>query len=95
MAESTFTFRVEDELKDAFNQIARANDRTGAQLLRDFMRDYISRQQEAADYDRWFREQVEAARRSIKAGQGIPHEEVEAEFAELRAQSLRKAGLQA
>jgi hypothetical protein len=39
MADTTFTFRVDQELKHAFTEAARANDRPGSQLLRDFMRD--------------------------------------------------------
>ncbi len=38
MTESTFTFRVDDSLKAEFSQAAKAKDRTGAQLLRDYMR---------------------------------------------------------
>lgn len=38
---TSFTFRVETELHDAFMKIAQANDRTAALLLRDFMREYV------------------------------------------------------
>jgi len=41
--ESTFTFRVDVALKKAFEQAAKANDRSGSQLLRDFMREYVKR----------------------------------------------------
>jgi predicted transcriptional regulator len=37
------TFRVEKALREAFDVAARGNDRTGSQLLRDFMRDYVKR----------------------------------------------------
>lgn len=49
MPDATFTFRVEDELKAAFTAAAKAHDRTGAQLLRDFMRDYVGRQGTSKD----------------------------------------------
>lgn len=39
--ETTFTFRVDDELKTAFTRAAAAHDRPGSQLLRDFMRAYV------------------------------------------------------
>ena len=45
MSEGTFTFRVDEELKDQFSTAAKSRDRTGAQLLRDFMRDYVKQQQ--------------------------------------------------
>ncbi|EAR22777.1 hypothetical protein [Nitrococcus mobilis] len=51
MAETTFTFCVEEELKSAFTTAAKAHDRTGAQLLRAFMRDYLRAQEAAAGYD--------------------------------------------
>ena len=41
MGEATFTFRVDEALKAEFAQAAKADDRTAAQLLRDFMRDYV------------------------------------------------------
>ena len=46
MTQATYTFRVDESLKEAFASIAQANDRSGAQLLRDFMRRYV---QEHAD----------------------------------------------
>jgi len=59
MSEATFTFRVDDALKSEFAQAAKARDRTGAQLLRDFMRDFVRQQQEAAEHDVWLRRQVQ------------------------------------
>lgn len=46
--ETTFTFRVDNELKAAFLDAARGNDRSASMLLRDFMREYIEREKEAA-----------------------------------------------
>ena len=40
---TTMTFRLDKSLRDAYDRAAKANDRTGAQLLRDFMRDYVRR----------------------------------------------------
>lgn len=61
MNEATFTFRVDEALKADFTDAAKARDRTGAQLLRDFMRGVVSQQQNAAEYDAWFRREVKAA----------------------------------
>jgi len=55
MPETTFTFRVDQELKKAFPETVRANDRPDSQLLRDFMREYVER----AAHDAWFRAEVE------------------------------------
>ncbi len=61
MSDATFTFRVDEALKEKFGEAAKARDRTGAQLLRDFMRAVVSQQQDAVEYDAWFRREVEAA----------------------------------
>ncbi|PST23099.1 hypothetical protein C7U61_00735 [Rhizobium sp. JAB6] len=90
MTDATFTFRVEEELKAAFSEAAKAHDQTGAQLLRAFMRDYVRRQQDAADYDMWFRQQVQAGLASANAGDLIPDDNIDAEFAALREETRRK-----
>jgi predicted transcriptional regulator len=88
MTEATFTFRVEEDLKSAFNAAAEAGDRSAEQILREFMRDYIDDQQDHTSYDTWFRQQVEIGLAAANAGQLIPAEEVEAEFA-ARRQAIR------
>ena len=47
-SETTFTFRVDPVLKAAFLDAARGNDRSASMLIRDFMREYIAREKEAA-----------------------------------------------
>ena len=74
MSDATFTFRVDDGLKAEFANAAKANDRTGAQLLRDFMRSYVAQQEEAQQYDAWLAKKVEQSRAS----------DVEARFAARR-----------
>ena len=90
MSEATFTFRVDESLKNQFTTAAKDRDRTGAQLLRDFMRDFVQRQQEAAEHDAWFRRQVQIGLDSANAGHLVPADEVEAEFAARRAETRRK-----
>ena len=89
MGDTTFTFRVDAGLKNAFATAAKARDRNSAQLLRNFMRDFV-RQQEAAEHDRWFRRQVEIGLDSANAGNLIPTAEVEARFAARRAATRRR-----
>lgn len=84
MTEATFTFRVDKQLKGEFALAAKIKDRTSAQLLRDFMRDYVQRQQQAADHDVWFRQQVQIGLDSANAGDLIPNDEVEADAAAWR-----------
>jgi predicted transcriptional regulator len=90
MSEATFTFRVDESLKDQFTTAAKGRDRTGAQLLRDFMRDFVRQQQEATEHDAWFRRQVQAGLEAAHAGDVISSEEVEAEAAAWRAEMRRK-----
>lgn len=61
MASSTFTFRVDDELKAAFADVAANQERTAAQLLRVLMKDAVHRDRELREHDRWFRGEVEQA----------------------------------
>ena len=90
MAEATFTFRVEESLKKEFSNFAKDIDRSGAQLLRDFMRDFVKQQQEAASYDAWYQKQVQIGLDEANAGQLVPQEEVKSRFEEKRASLLAK-----
>lgn len=90
MNESTFTFRVDDALKSQFAQAAKSRDRSGAQLLRDFMREFVQQQEEAAEHDAWFRRQVQIGIISANAGNLVPAAEVEAKFAARRASTRRR-----
>jgi predicted transcriptional regulator len=91
MTEATFTFRVDENLKSRFTTAAKASDRTGAQLLRDFMRDFVKRQEEAAAHDAWFRRQVQTGLDAANAGDVVSAEDVEAEAAAWRAEIRRKS----
>ena len=90
MAEATFTFRVEESLKKEFSSFAKDMDRSGAQLLRDFMRDFVKQQQEAASYDAWYQKQVQIGLDEANAGQLVPQEEVKSRFEAKHASLLAK-----
>ncbi len=92
MSEATFTFRVDEELKNSFSSAAKSRDRTGAQLLRDFMRDFVRQQQEISEHDAWFRSQVQVGLDAANAGELIAAEDVEAEAAIWRAETRNKLG---
>jgi len=95
VGDATFTFRVDEELKSAFADAAKAHDRTGAQLIRDFMRDYVAGERAAVGHDAWFRRQVQIGLDSANAGRLISDDEVEAEAEawrnETRARMASKA----
>jgi len=90
MSNATFTFRVDGDLKTEFAEAAKLRDRTGAQLLREFMRDFVRQQQEAAEHDAWFRRQVQLGQDSANAGNLVPGDQVEATFAARRAATRRR-----
>ena len=90
MAQATFTFRVDEDLKNNFSIVAKSLDRSGAQLLRDYMRDIVRRQEEANEHDAWFRREVRIGLDSANAGNLVPNEEVEGKFAARRAETRRK-----
>lgn len=89
MSEATFTFRVDESLKDQFAAAAKTRDRSGAQLLRDFMRDFVKQQQEATEHDKWFRREVKIGLDAANNGEIVSAEEVEAEAAAWRAEVRR------
>ena len=91
MTETTVIVRVDDGLKAAFTKAAKAADRTASQLLRDFMRDYVKRQADQAEYDAWLRQKVNASRKAVREGRVRSNQEVEAYFAERRKRSLAQA----
>jgi predicted transcriptional regulator len=92
MSDASFTFRLDEALKDEFTDAAKTRDRSGAQLLRDFMRDFVKQQKETADRDAWFRAQVQAGIDSANVGQLVSAKAVETEFAVRRSATLRKLG---
>ena len=90
MPESTIVVRVDEELKAAFSDAAKAADRTTSQLVRDFMRDYIEERAGRTEYDAWYRKKVEAGLRAARQGSVKSGDEVERLFAARRAETRRK-----
>jgi len=74
--EAVFTLKLESDLRDAFLAEAASAHRPASQLVREFMRDFIQKQQEAREHDLWFREQIQAA--LDDPSPGIPNDVVKA-----------------
>ncbi|SCB39053.1 antitoxin of toxin-antitoxin stability system [Rhizobium hainanense] len=87
---AVFTMKLEPELRDRFMAEAAADDRPAAQVLRELMREYISRRQEARQYDDYLRRKVEIARGQRDDGMHVSNEEVEAEATARRAELRRR-----
>ncbi len=89
MSESTFTFRVDEDLKAAFTAAAKGNDRTAAQILRETMREYIAAEAPPTlEYVEWLRGKVEKSRAQIARGEYYTDEEMEERMAAHRAKWL-------
>jgi hypothetical protein len=88
MAETTFTFRVDSDLKEQFSEAATAHDRSGSQLLRDFMRSFVGGRPDPRVYDAWFHGQVQDALDDPRAP--IASQTVESHFAKRREAARRK-----
>ena len=93
MADSTFTFRVDDELKAAFAEVAAMQDRTAAQLLRALMRGAVRQWRDSQQHDEWFRSEVEdALARADEPGvERVPHDHVVSSWQQQRAELERRA----
>lgn len=88
MSETTFTFRVDADLKEQFSEAATAHDRSGSQLLRDFMRSFVGGRPDVRVYDAWFRGQVQDALDDPRAP--VASQAVANHFAKRRATARRK-----
>jgi DNA-damage-inducible protein J len=90
MTESALTFRVDEKLKEQFFAAARKQDRAGSQVLREFMRKFVTQPADASAYDEWFRASVQAALDDPRPA--IPSSVVEKQFAKRRSAAKRKYG---
>lgn len=79
--EAVFTLKLEPDLRRAFVAVARANDRTASQAVRDLMREYIDRHQRMDEYAAFLSAKVERARAQVAAGRCESAAGVEARFA--------------
>lgn len=85
MNDATFTFRVDEGLKAEFAKVAKARDRSGAQLLRDFMREFVRQEENSIEYGTWFRNEVRRGIEEANAHDVASSQEVEADAAAWRA----------
>ncbi len=84
---TAFTMKLEPELRFEFMAATKAAHRPASQVLRELMREFIQRQQEAKEYKDFLTRKVEASRDSMHAGLGRSNDSIEAEFAARRARA--------
>ncbi|GAB3438159.1 hypothetical protein NX773_02765 [Massilia solisilvae] len=91
MAITTITFEIDEKLKQQFVALARERHCSAEELLPHLVRDFVESDSDP-EYNAWFQRQVQAGLDSLAAGEGIPGEEVEAEFKALRDEMERRQG---
>ncbi|MCF4995394.1 antitoxin of toxin-antitoxin stability system [Pseudomonas syringae] len=82
--QAVFTMKLESELREQFMAEAEAAHRPASQIMREMMRQFVQTQQNARAYEDFLHEKVEVGRSSLRAGEGLSNEEVEAQFAARR-----------
>ena len=88
--QAVFTMKLESELREQFMAEAEAAHRPASQIVREMMRRFVQTQREAREYEAFLQHKVDTARASMRAGDGLINDEIEAEFAARR----RRAELQ-
>ena len=82
---AVFTMKLEPDLRAEFIAAAEASHRPASQVVRELMREFLQGQQAQSDHSAFLHRKVEAARVSVRDGQGRSNEAVEADFAARRA----------
>ena len=85
---AVFTLKPEPELRDQF--MAEASYRPASQSVREMRRQCVHTQRETRVYEAFLQRKVDMARDSMRAGEGLTNDEVEAEFAARRTQVTHK-----
>ncbi len=89
--EIQFTFTLKRQLRDAFIAAAEAEGHTISQVAEELIRQYLEQCEKSRDDDALFQQMVEQGRTFMRAGIGIPNEQVEADSADWCAAMLRQA----
>jgi predicted transcriptional regulator len=92
LTDTELSQHLDPELKSAFIAEAAAAERLPAEILRELVQDFVTRQQEAREHDEWFRAEVEAGLREADdpTVARIPHEEVVARWQLQRAELMKR-----
>ncbi|PKH84175.1 antitoxin of toxin-antitoxin stability system [Pseudomonas sp. Choline-02u-1] len=85
--QAVFTMKLEPELREEFMAEAEAAHRPASQIMRDMMRQYVQTQRETREYEAFLQRKIEIARESVRTGDGLNNEDVEAAFAAKRRQA--------
>ena len=92
MPESTFTLRVDASLKEAFAEAARVQERSGAQMIREYMREVVQKARSQEIYEQWFARKIAEGRTDARLGHVVDNETVMSQAAERRQRLLSRLG---
>jgi predicted transcriptional regulator len=92
--EAVFTLKLEPELRDQFMAEAQATHRPASQLVREFMREFVQRQQDARAHDAWIRAEIAQGLREADDPnvRRIPQDEAMAELTRRIDEIAKRAG---
>ncbi len=82
---AVFTMKLEPDLRDQFMAAAAEADRPASQVVRELMRDYIENRRHERAYSDYLHQKVTQGRADRASGHFRSNDEVEADFAALRA----------
>jgi predicted transcriptional regulator len=88
--QAVFTMKLESELREQFMAEAEAAHRPASQIVREMMRQFVQTQRESREYEAFLQRKVDTARVSMRAGDGLTNDEIEAEFAARRRRAERQ-----
>jgi predicted transcriptional regulator len=88
--QAVFTMKLEPELREQFMAEAEASHRPASQIVREMMRQFVQTQRESREYEAFLQRKVDSARISMRAGDGLTNDEVEAQFAARRARAAKQ-----
>ncbi|WP_374943570.1 antitoxin of toxin-antitoxin stability system [Sphingomonas sp.] len=88
---AVFTMKLEADLRAEFMAEAEASHRPASQVVRELMREFVNQQQRQRARTEFLQRKVDAARASVRNGQGQSNEAVEADFAARRARIADQA----
>lgn len=72
--EAIFTMKLESGLREEFMAEALAAHRPASQIVREMMREFVHTQRAAREYQTFLAQKVDAARVSMRAGDGRPND---------------------
>ncbi|NUU34538.1 antitoxin of toxin-antitoxin stability system [Pseudomonas sp. C2B4] len=85
--QAVFTMKLESDLREQFMAEAEAAHRPASQIVREMMRQFVQTQRESREYEAFLQRKVDIARVSMRKGDGLTNEEIEAEFAARRGRA--------